>query len=55
VTATYKLSAQKVEIIGVSEIGLSVGGSSIKIDPGGVTIQTPGIVTVEGSLIKHNG
>jgi type VI secretion system secreted protein VgrG len=54
VTATYQLSAKKVEITGTSEIAVTVGGSSIKINAGGITVQSSGIVTNKGSMIKLN-
>ena len=38
---TYKVTAMKVEIVGMTEISLTVGGSFVKIDPSGVTIFGP--------------
>lgn len=39
--ATYKLQATTVEISATASITLTVGGSSIKIDPSGVTVLGP--------------
>ncbi|MEM7024180.1 MAG: type VI secretion system tip protein TssI/VgrG [Pseudomonadota bacterium] len=39
--ATYKVTATQVEIIGTTQISLTVGGSYIKIDPSGITIFGP--------------
>ena len=39
--ATYKLQATTVEIQATASITLMVGGSSIKIDPSGVTVAGP--------------
>lgn len=59
--AAVTIEGGKVSITSPSEITLTVGGSSVKVDPSGVTISGPkidvtasGVTTIAGSVVKVN-
>ena len=53
--ATGEISAgATLDVSAGATIKLSAGGSTIEIGPAGITIQTGGLVTVQGSTIKLN-
>ena len=43
-----------IEIASNAKITLSVAGSSIEISPAGIVLQSSGLITVKGSIIKLN-
>ncbi len=45
---------QKITVTAGMEITLQAGPNTIKLGPAGITIQTPAIVTIQGSLVKIN-
>ena len=50
-TGDYYLKASNIVIEGTSNITLKVGGSSIAIEAGGITIQTPATMEVKGTQV----
>lgn len=45
---------QKITVTAGTEITLMAGPNTIKMDASGITIQSPSIVTIQGSLVKIN-
>ncbi|MDH5547060.1 MAG: type VI secretion system tip protein VgrG [Gammaproteobacteria bacterium] len=55
VGGNYSLEAANISITGSSEITLTVGGSSIKIDPAGITISAPKITSAAQAINEISG